>query len=339
MRVKSASGPAAPKLLFDPEALLVREPRVLLDPRFLGALHLELEDELGSEPANTALLQIGFLHGLRDALQAVGKLSQADEESALVSVPSPLPTRLRAAAAAQPPGAIELHGSWPERCEASARLASIGRSQRCACAVSAGYTSGWLSGLFDADIAVLETSCGATGAAECRFVAREVEAWRTHPDGEADALLAALPFAALREAICNEPEPAPAPKEPSRSFVDSEAAVIHIWGPVMVIPFCGPDEALQALDLIGRDPSARQVSVVVLDLSGAIVDEAFGAVALEQLIEGVEAIGAEIVFAGVGELSANVVAELSTPPLLIVKDLHTAIATAFQVAAAQRRLV
>jgi len=338
MRVKSASTPAAPKLIFDPEALLVREPRVLLDPRFLGALHLELEDELGSEPASTTLLQIGFLHGMRDALQAVGKLSQTDEESALVSVPCPLPTRLRAAAAAQPPGAIELHGSWPERCEASARLASIGRSQRCTCAVSAGYTSGWLSGLFDADIAVLETSCGATGAAECRFVAREVEAWRTDPDGEADALLAALPFTALRDAIRNEPGPASPPKEPSRGF-DGEAAVIHIWGPVMVIPFCGPDEALQALDLIGRDPSARQVSVVVLDLSGAIVDEAFGAVALEQLIEGVEAIGAEIMFAGVGELSANVVEELSTPPLLIVKDLHTAIATAFQVAAAQRRLV
>ena len=50
----------------------MREPRVLLDPRFLGALHAELEDELGSEPANTTLLQIGFLHGLRDALQRGG---------------------------------------------------------------------------------------------------------------------------------------------------------------------------------------------------------------------------------------------------------------------------
>jgi hypothetical protein len=29
-------------LLFDPEALLVHEPRVLLDARFLGALHAEL---------------------------------------------------------------------------------------------------------------------------------------------------------------------------------------------------------------------------------------------------------------------------------------------------------
>jgi hypothetical protein len=327
---------AAAGLLFDPEALLVREPRVLLDPRFLGALHAELEDELGSEPAITTLLQIGFLHGLRDALRAVGQLAQAEDEGALAVLPSPLPTRLRAALSAGPPGAIEMHGSWPERCEASAHLASVGRSAQCACAVSAGYTSGWLSGLFDADIAALETSCGATGDAECCFVAREAEAWRAAPDANVEALLAALPFAALRAAIRSEPAPEPAPAP--RGF-DGEAAVIHIWGPVMVIPFCGPDEALQALDLIGRDPSARQVSVVVVDLSGAIVDEAFGAVALEQLIEGVDAIGAEVIFAGVGELSGEVIAGLSTSPLLVLKDLHSAIATAFQVAAAQRRLV
>ena len=324
----------APGLLFDPEALLVREPRVLLDPRFLGALHAELEDELGSEPAAVTLLQIGFLHGLRDALHAVVQLVQTDDDARLTALPSPLPTRLRATPAAGPRGAIELHGSWPERCEASARLASLGRCAHTACAVSAGYTSGWLSGLFDADIAVLETSCAASGAAACRFVAREAEAWRESEGAEASALLAALPFEALREAIRGESAPPPA-----AGGFDGEAAVIHIWGPVMVIPFCGPDEALQALDLIGRDPSARQVSVVVVDLSGAIVDEAFGAMALEQLIEGVEALGAEIIFAGVGELSDPVVAGLSNPPLLIVKELNSAIATAFQVALAQRKLV
>jgi hypothetical protein len=327
--------PAASGLLFDPEALLVREPRVLLDPRFLGALHAELEDEMGSQPATVTLLQIGFLHGLRDALQAVVQLVQADDDGRLAALPSPLPTQLRAAPSSVPRGAIELHGSWPERCEASARLASLGRCAHAACAVSAGYTSGWLSGLFDADIAVLETSCAASGAVACRFVAREAEAWRAAPDAGSEALLAALPFEALREALRGE---RPAPQQPAGGF-DGEAAVIHIWGPVMVIPFCGPDEALQALDLIGRDPSARQVSVVVVDLSGAIIDEAFGAVALEQLAEGVEAIGAELVFAGVGELSAPVVAGLASPPLLVVKDLHAAIAAALQVAGAQRRPV
>jgi hypothetical protein len=334
--VKSTpSEPAASALLFDPEALLVREPRVLLDPRFLGALHAELVDEMGSEPAAATLLQIGFLHGMRDALQAVVQLVRSEDGALLGALPSPLPTQMRAAPSPQPRGAIEMHGSWPERCEASARLASLGRCAHTACAVSAGYTSGWLSGLFDADIAVLETSCAASGAASCRFVAREAEAWRAAPDPESTALLAALPFDALREALRGE---SAQPQEVSGGF-DGEAAVIHIWGPVMVIPFCGPDEALQALDLIGRDPSARQVSVVVVDLSGAILDEAFGAMSLEQLIEGVEALGAEIIFAGVGELSMPVVEGLSSPPLLVLKDLNTAIATAFQVASAQRKLV
>jgi hypothetical protein len=326
---------AAPGLLFDPDALLVREPRVLLDPRFLGALHAELEDELGSRSAADTLLQIGFLHGLRDALQAVVQLVKADDGPALAALPCPLPTRMRAIPGTLPQGAIELHGSWPARAEASARLESLGPCEHTACAVSAGYTAGWLSGLFDADIAVLETSCSASGAAACRFVAREAQAWRASPDPEAGDLLAALPFATLRQAIRGESAPA----QGSTSGFDSEAAVLHIWGPVMVIPFCGPDEALQALDLIGRDPSARQVSVVVVDLSGAILDEAFGALALEQLIEGVEALGAEVLFAGVGELSEPVVAGLSSPPLLVVKDLNAAIATAFQVAAAQRKLV
>ena len=45
--------------------------------------------------------------------------------------------------------------------------------------------------------------------------------------------------------------------------IDRNAAVVHIWGPVMVIPYSGPDEALAALELIGRDSSAEQVSVVV----------------------------------------------------------------------------
>ena len=173
-----------PGLLFDPEALLVREPRVLLDPRFLGALHAELEDELGSEPAITTLLQIGFLHGLRDALRAAGQLAQAEDEGALAVLPSPLPTRLRAASRRGHPARSSCTARGPNAAKRRRIWRASGRSAQCACAVSAGYTSGWLSGLFDADIAALETSCGATGDAECCFVAREAEAWRAAPDAE-----------------------------------------------------------------------------------------------------------------------------------------------------------
>jgi anti-anti-sigma regulatory factor len=230
-------------------------------------------------------------------------------------------------------------GLWPERAEANARRRALGPglAPDGSCHVSAGYTSGWLSGLFEADLLALETGCSATGDASCHFVAREPEAWRAAGDSRATRLLEALPFAAFRDLVRRQ-EPVRAAERSPEAF-DPEAAVIHIWGPVMVLPFSGADEALRAVELIGREPGAREVSVVVLDLSGAVLDEAFGAAALEQILESVESWGAESVLAGVGPLSQRVVAELSHQPLLVHKDLHHAIAASFQIARAQRRNV
>jgi anti-anti-sigma regulatory factor len=149
------------------------------------------------------------------------------------------------------------------------------------------------------------------------------------------ALLDALPFASFRSLVrADGATPAP---EPQR--FDPEAAVIHIWGPVMVIPYSGADEALRAVELIGRDAGARDVTVVVLDLTGAIVDDAFGAAALERIMETSEAAGAETIFAGLSPLSAPVVADLDRQPLFVHKDVEPAIAAAVRIAEAQRRAV
>jgi anti-anti-sigma regulatory factor len=228
-------------------------------------------------------------------------------------------------------------GSWPERTEAGAHLSLIGPCQHVACHLSAGYTSGWLSGTMDANILAIETSCAAAGAEECRFIAREADAWHADGNPRAASLLAALPFDAIRELVQSQSlehaERAP------QNGVDSDAAVVHIWGPVMVIPFTSGDEALSAVELIGRDPAAQDVSVVVVDLSGAIIDDAFGALTLEQIIESSEAEGAETIFAAVSPLSESIVSELDRQPLLVHKDLPQAIAAAFQVATAQKMLV
>jgi hypothetical protein len=317
---------------FDPNSVLAREPGILLDPHFLGALHAELEAEFGSEGAATTLMQVGLIQGLHDAWRAVG--SDLGEEIAL---PPPLAIRFSAVRNALPAGAIEMVGSWPERTEAGAHLSLIGPCSHTACHLSAGYTSGWLSGTMGANILAIESSCAAAGAAECRFVAREADVWRADGDPRAISLLDALPFDAIRELVQSQPrgdlQRAPV------DGVDSEAAVVHIWGPVMVIPFTNGDEALSAVDLIGRDPAAHDVSVVVVDLSGAIVDEAFGALTLEQIVDSAEALGAETIFAAVSSLSEPVVRELDHPPLMIHKDLPQAIAAAFQVAVAQRMQV
>jgi hypothetical protein len=314
---------------FDPEALLVRDTGLLFDPSFLGALHAELVEELGYEEARPSLLQIGFLHGLREAVRVVSVSLEGHRDRIGAPELSPLAIRLRTATGARPRGALQLVGCWPERIEASAHLATLGAHSEPVCAVSAGYTSGWLSGVLEADVLALETSCGATGGESCSFVAREVGAWRSRRNARARALLEALPFAPLREMVQAQRETLELPAE---TGVNSDEAVVHVWGPVMILPFAGPDEALAAVDLVGREPGSERICVVVVDLTGAIVDEAFGASALEQIVEMLESRGVEVLLAGVSPLSERTVRGLAERPLVVHKDLHHAIAAAFQVA-------
>jgi len=321
---------------FDPEAVLLKEPGILLDPHFLSALHAELRGELGKSDANLTLLQMGFLHGLQDAMRVVDATFGRQQSESQSPVGPSLAFQLRASADEGPPGAISLKGLWPEHTEASAILDALGEPEHHpACFLSAGYTSGWLTGTLDADILALESSCNACGADGCNFSAKEASAWRESGDPTALKILDALPFAAFRSFVQANLDSVDNRKS-ALDRVDPGSSTVHIWGPVMVIPFQDGDAALNAVELIGRDPAARNVSVVVVDLSGAILDEAFGAVVLEQLVELIEAWGAEVVFAAVSPLSEAAVADLERQPLLIHKDIAEAIAAAFQLANAQR---
>jgi hypothetical protein len=212
------------------------------------------------------------------------------------------------------------------------------------CALSAGYTSGWLSAMLDADLLAVETACGAQGEAECRFVAREIACWT--PEDLRGTPADAIPFDAFRALVrAREARLAAlefadfaAPVVPEDGGIDQDSACVHIWGPVMVIPFGGADEGLRALELIGFDPEAAQVSVVIVHLAHAVVDEAFGAMALEQIVECADAWGVETLFAEPSSLCERMIAELEHPPLLVVKDLEAAVVMAFQIAQSQRRI-
>jgi hypothetical protein len=266
-------------------------------------------------------------------------------------------------------GAICVEGAWPDRHEASAYLSQLGpasRAQRAqvspnepkasedhqvgerrpsesVCYLSAGYTSGWLSGAFDADLIAVETSCCATGQHVCQFVAREAAEWTSRGDPRAARSLAALPFPALRALVrgrfSHVPENAPPEEIAIPGGMDRDAAAVHIWGPVMVLPYAGPNETISALELLSRDPAASSVSVIVVDLGGAIIDEAFGALALEQLVQTAEGWGAEVIFVDPSPLSERALADLEHPPLLVEKGLEAAVALAFQIARSQRRSV
>jgi hypothetical protein len=313
---------------------LAEDPRFLLDERFLAALRGELLERLGPEDTNAALLQLGFVHGLRDAFGALqsesagGKAPFAAARLAMRFARRP----------AQPRGdALEVHGVWPDAREARSTRATASQGDPPPCRASAGYTSGWLSGLLGTDVLAIETECVARGDAQCGFEAREIDAWIGSNDDRAHALLADLPFAALRAATT--PAEAPQDPDPGTTAFDPHSPAVHVWGPVMVIPFSGEDETLKAIELIGQDPGASNVSVVVLDLTGTLVDEGFGAVALERAIEAVSSWGAETLLTGVSPLSEPAVAGIEQPHMVVQKDLQEAIALAFQIAEATRRPV
>ncbi len=320
----------------DLQSTLNEEPRFLLDATFLGALHLELSERLGPEDTRAALLQLGFLHGLRDALVLVGRDLGSQVDAAGQPPASPRVAMQLTHAIGQT--GLEVQGQWPDRREARAVTEMVGPSEGPICHVSAGYTSGWLSGVFDADVIAIEETCRAHGDEACRFQALEISAWIAQGEREALEVMEMLPARALRDIVEHHVATQPLPAPQGGEHFERGSAVVHVWGPVMVVPFSGPDEAHRALDLIGRDPGARDVRVVVLDLAGAIIDEGFGAAALEQILDAVESWGAEPIVTGVSPLSEAAVADIERSHLVLRKDLPEAIAAAFQIAEAMRRM-
>jgi len=319
---------------FDPNTVLVKESDLMLEPAFLDALNAELEEDLGVEAAPLALVQIGLLHGLRDSMRVVAQAFSTLRGSHAASLAPALALRFVPGRGSETPGTLEMHGTWPDQRESVVRLARTGTCQEPSCFLSAGYTSGWLSGILNTEILALEVTCSSAGHDACRFEAREAEAWRVRGDPRAARLLNALPFPAFRKLVQTDLEI----QEFDSDGFDSDAPIVHIWGPVMVIPYAGADEAMRAIEMIGHDGRARDVSVVVLDLTGTFVDEAFGALALERIVETIDAWGAETIFAGLSPLSAPVVDDLDHKPLFVHKDIEHAIASAFQVSEARRTL-
>ncbi len=322
---------------FGPETLFSSEPKIFIDGRFLAALLVEFEDELESEGGLRALFQIGLLYGFRDAFRVL----QNDWSSASAGMPQVAESTLLAISMGTTADGVQdganLPGSWPDQYEAEARLSRLGPEECPACALSSGYTSGWLSGTFELDLLAVEIECAACGDEKCSFVAREISAWRAEGDERALRLLPRLSFDVFRESSRQQSD---TPQASSRSFMnDLDSTAAHIWGPVMVLPFTNGNEALEAIEALGRDPETRSVRAVVVDLRNENLDSGFGAANLERLLEAIEAWGAEAILTGVSPLAEAAVSDLEVKHLLLRKDLAEAVAAAFQIAEAQRHLL
>ena len=220
---------AADAIRFDPGAVLLREPGILLDPHFLGSLHAELEEQEGADDAEITLFQMGFLHGLKDAMQAVNNAFGSDEWDTRSLAGPLLAFRLYAEAPAAATAALSFQGVWPERTEASARLAALGRPLHPSCFLTAGYTSGWLSGTLDADMLALETACSACGAVTCTFSAREASVWRELGEPDSLRFLDTLPFTAFRTFVQSQSAAQNKAPAPSDRF-DRNASIVPPMG-------------------------------------------------------------------------------------------------------------
>jgi hypothetical protein len=327
---------------FGPDTVLMNDPKLFVDGRFLASLLVELEDELGPRQAGLALFQIGLLHGLRDAARACRRYgesggaapTQASDTTALVM-------RWNAGLQTERNGAFALAGSWPEHHEAAARLSRLDAPETPCCALSAGYTTGWLSGTLDRTLVARELECTAMGAVQCRFEVHEVASLEPSEDPEHDWLLAHVPFEAFRKIALRPPverreRPAPGAGIGVDGRFDRTQPVVHIWGPVMVLPFTTLEEALGTVDMLGRDPGIGEIRSVVVDLRELPLDEGFGAAALEQVLETIESWNAQSLLTGISAGSEVAIASLESSHLIVRKDLSEAIATAFQIADAQR---
>ena len=291
---------------FGPETRLMTEPQIFTDSGLLSALIVELEDELGYRSAARTLFLIGLTHGLRDADRAVfqGLLSLGEGSETLAACAPTVRTAVPMDLAVPLNGAAghEISGTWPERFEAGVWISKFGPTDDASCWLSAGYTSGWLSGTLGADILALESSCTGCGDEACRFVAREIAGWEAAAPHAQRNLLGPVDFEVFRALALSSPASPPELIESQGSF-DPDAALVHIWGPVMVLPFTDGDQILRTAEALSRDPGTSEVSAVVVDLRGAVLDDDFGAAAVERVLGTIESWGAEPVLTGVSPLT------------------------------------
>lgn len=300
------------------------------DPEALESLRANAFESVGAPFAEGILYGIGLAEGLFDALRVerrfAGPLGGAPRHAGPglgLLFPARGLTRERT-----------FTGTLHLSVEAQVHGRRYGRSEQPICHVSAGYCAGWYSALLGEFVLVRETACAGSGAPACHFDARPLPHWTAANSPWAAGLLKYLDFEAMRESAQKRliSSGDSAEGEMLGAF-DPLSPAVHVWGPVMVLPYSGAGDSIAALETIASDLGAGAIRVVVLDVTGARVDgvEAMGLVrVLDELVTR----GMETVIVGVSpEASARYLAgpeRLSQP--LRAADVSEGIRLAFQLA-------
>jgi hypothetical protein len=284
---------------------------------------------------------MGFREGLADGGAVARHFGGADPSGARAGR-APLALLFRCER-----GALDARfaGALRGSVEASGHVGSLGRAAAPSCFVSAGYAAGWYSAVLGASVLVRETECAACRAeprGDCRFEARPLEDWQA---SDAAWLEGVLPFVDFEspepaaDAAGEKPEEAdgdePAEAEGTMlgSF-DPLSPAIHVWGPVIVIPYAGAADGEEALEVISRDLGRGTLRAAVVDVTGARV-EGVERMGLVRLLAAIDARGLCAVVAGAPQAVAGSF-ERDEPNggALWAPDVTRAIALAFQLSGA-----
>lgn len=309
------------------DAPLLHEPKLFLEGPFLSALLLEFDRDLRPEVADQVLFAIGAAHGAR-AAEAILQQVIADAPSSSAQ-PLALPMVLNPILSEG--AAIGFEGEWPETHEARARLAQFELASEPRCLLSAGYTSAWLSRLHNRDLMAIEVECVASGGASCRFRAleREIHLGVAHDHNP-------VPLVPFTPEPIDPAHSCQASVEAGHLRLDPADEAVHVWGPVMVLPFRRAEEAKTTVQVLSEDGNALGVRAVVVNLEHGLLAEDREFDFLVQTLQMIEQWGAEAILSGLSEPLSRRVDQRLCAPLLQRNNLPEAVASAFQIAEAQR---
>jgi V4R domain len=314
----------------DEVELELEGPDAFDDPEALERLRANAFESVGLPYAEGILYGIGVAEGLVDALRIArrfagplgGAPGHAGPGLQLLFPANGLTPDRRFTGA--------LHGSV----EATVHRKRYGDAHGPICHVTAGYCAGWYSALLGEFVLVRELDCAAAGGDHCRFTARPAAQWLEADDAWAQGLLKYLDYEAMREGA--QKRLAAAGDEAEGDMMgafDPLSPAVHVWGPVMVLPYSGAGDSIAALETISADLGAGSIRVVVLDVTGARID-AVEATGLLRTIDELARRNLEAVLVGVpDETAASYLVgpgRLGSP--LRAKDISEAIRLAFQLA-------
>ena len=250
--------------------------------------------------------------------------------------PSPYPTGpgipLLPCPEAEAP-AVRFSGALARSPEATLPAADVAPEAQPGCVVSAGFAAGWYSALLGEQLLVREVECVTRGDAGCRFEASSPGDWAGLDPAWIEQLLPFLDFDKIQQRAAAELEQLEDEKleRNEASHFDPLTPAAHVWGPLLVLPYAGVEDAHSTLDAIWRDPVSERIEVAVVDVTGAKLDEV-ETVGLVQLLATFEECGIEAILAGLQPEAATLLrsasSELAEP--LMAHGVSEAIALGFQ---------